>query len=341
MRLTKLTLAVSLALTSLPLFATENCFPGVFAEEGAPPPVDTADKSAKFRSTMWALGSFNIVMGSDFMPHDMVYFGAYVDKDTTFKDYFKRPIPCSSFFGGTIFTDVAAVSTILDKEGKEVPVQFNTSMWYVVKGSDVKKEDAHLVKHFPVGLFTIAGNPMNTDGYDTTELKRKKIDYYCSGKGDDSEGGVDSSNPTVGFPSCKAGQILNIKYILPECRKPNTLVPSIKNGNNTAYASNELFNDPKTHCPSSHPIRQGQYIILTRYVVNKDGETKDWSCSTDKGLAGASCHAWWLSGRNDKKAMDSIFKNCIRAEQDCGSNNLGNGTRLLRPKAPKAPKVPK
>ncbi len=82
-------------------------------------------------------------------------------------------------------------------------------------------------------------------------------------------------------------------------------------------------------CPASHPIRIPNITINVFYNVTTPAGTSNWRLASDPNnvKAGSTNHADWVNGWDDDVLSD-IVNNCLRNQQDCHSDLIGDGRQM-------------
>lgn len=173
------------------------------------------------------------------------------------------------------------------------------------------------VQPFPAGLRMISGDMKSSGPQD-------RIRWYCTSPTGDKQ------TFHFGIPTdCAVGYTVTASVDFPICWDGTNL----DSPNHKSHMSKEVWNNTTrtTQCPSSHPVEVPMITQNLRYVVTEAGQSARWRLASDnydKALPGGfSLHADWFNGW-DAKVQETWVKNCLQADQDCGVDVLGDGTRL-------------
>ena len=174
------------------------------------------------------------------------------------------------------------------------------------------------VKAYPAGLRMISGDMKSSSA-------QAKDAWGCIGPNGENEQRFASIPKT-----CPVGFIVEATIEFPMCWDGVNLdAPDHKSHMAFTLWDNDAR---KVVCPVSHPVELPMLTEKIQYTVIEEGSTARWRLSSDnysKDLDGGySLHADWFNGW-DPKVQQIWIDNCLKANRDCHSFLLGNGTALF------------
>jgi hypothetical protein len=245
--------------------------------------------------------------------HLHAYFGnTDVDADSTEQSIANSGN--STCHGGVANRSGYWVPALLDEQtGKPVTPDFAI----VYYKSGYRGVDPGEVQAMPDGLRMVAGEARSTGPGDN-----EHGDWVCLG--DSSLGGTKDHSPTIPT-DCRDGDKLRMSVEFPQCWDGQNL-DSADHRSHMAYA--------KGGCPDSHPVPLPVITMNVDYVVTDADLVDRWRLSSDmydRGeRGGASAHADWFNGWQSD-VVDTWLDHCYTPAEDCGTNNLNDGTGLAKP----------
>lgn len=185
------------------------------------------------------------------------------------------------------------------------PIVPDFTIWYY-KTVPIPAYPLTRTQALPTGLRMISGD-MHATG------PQSMTDWGCFGRG-----GSGASIPT----HCAAGEYVEMRVRFPNCWDGRNL-------DSADHKSHMAFSRGAEGCPSSHPIPVPQITLNVRYLVRDTQDPQHWRLSSDHmgRASGLSAHADWFDGWVPS-VRDTWVENCSKRANDCGTDNLGNGTRL-------------
>jgi hypothetical protein len=179
--------------------------------------------------------------------------------------------------------------------------------------------DGSVIQPLPPGLKMITGNSNNSDPAQTAA----GMSCFNSATGETQPGTDGNSIP----PKCDPANWLRIRLDFKQCWDGKNL-DSPDHKSHMAAPEQHWFGDPERQwrCPLDHPVVLPLITYIIDWKVPADGNISGWRLASDMydGPGGYSMHADWFNGW-DKSISDLWGVECLRAQRNCGSANLGDG----------------
>ena len=217
----------------------------------------------------------------------------------------------STCSGGTANRTGYWIPALIDtKDG--TPIKPESIMIYYKTGYI----DGDNVQPFPRGLRMIAGDTKSSSKQDT-------IFWLCTSPTGDAQ-------TSYGFipVDCPVGYTITANVNFPFCWDGVNL----DSPDHKSHMSWSVWNGQRSVCPTTHPVELPMISENIKYKVIEAGAAARWRLASDnydKTIPGGySLHADWFNGW-DAKVQETWVKNCLQANQDCGVDVLGDGTRLF------------
>ena len=219
----------------------------------------------------------------------------------------------STCLGGTLNRTAYWFPAVFDAVTGEVQTPYQGQFYY--KNGIL---DPTTIQPIPAGLRMIAGNKASTG-------PQFNVQWQCQ-KVWNNQSAIDGM-----IPNCAVGDLVMLIIYFPECWDGVNL-DSPDHQSHMAFAIYRNSPGQVSSCPSTHPVPLPRITEIVRYIVSASSNPVNWRLSSDMYSGsirgGLSAHADWMDGWN-RDAMNSIVRNCINAQRDCGVGSLGDGRDLV------------
>jgi hypothetical protein len=221
----------------------------------------------------------------------------------------------STCHGGTVNRTGYWVASIIDTTDGAPMAPSDSIFYYKLGYHGVKAAD---VKDFPAGLRFIAGDASSKTSPPQYESPFR-WGCYDAGHGATKQGFV--------IPTCDPSLLVGLEVFLPQCWDGVNL-DSPDHRSHMAYSGRNGV----AGCPASHPVALPEISLNVWWSVPPGRSSANWRLSSDAYdaslPAGFSAHADWFNGWKPD-VMNAWVSKCIRGNQDCHANLLGDGRELF------------
>lgn len=209
--------------------------------------------------------------------------------------------------GGIVNRTAYWVPALLDRAGNPIPPD-DSHFYY--KGGYFGIQ-SYQVRPMPKGLRMIAGDQKSTKPQSPDIVTWKCFERYTG------------RSASIADVKCKVGEHLALSVQFPQCWDGKRL-DSPDHRSHMAYPQ-------AGKCPSSHPVAIPAISYSILYKIKNTGALRQMRLASDmyskSKPGGYSAHADWFDGW-DEAVKKTFVERCIRQENDCMSELLGDGRSM-------------